>query len=118
MIIEAIKAYKRRRVFMRMSDMDLDHAVKIQGTKFDRKRKISEETRDDLRRMYYSGMSISELCKAKGLNYTTVRYIVDDAWRAEFNAKRDGKHTGVDHITFENRVAYKRSLVKTKAIRV
>lgn len=118
MIIQAIKSYKRRKAVMKMSDVDLDKAVRIQGTKFDRKRRVSDEVRDDMRRMYFSGMSIAEICVKTGLCHSTVRYNVDDAWRALFNSKRSGAHTGVDHITFENRVEYKRNLVRTKAIRV
>ena len=118
MIIRAIKSYKRRKKIMRMKDVDLDKAVKIQGTKFDRKRKLSDDTIAELRRRFFAGEEISEISASTGICYSTVRYNVDDAWKKKFNEKRDGAHTGTDHITFEDRVAYKRTLVKERLIRV
>ena len=94
-----------------LTDDVLDKKVKIQGTKYDRKRKVSDATIKKATGLFSRGKTISEIAKKLGLNYTTVRYNVDPVFKAEFNAKRDGKHTGKDHISKLDRVAYKRSLV-------
>ena len=91
--------------------MALDKAVKIQGTKYDRKRKLSESTLTKMKKMSNKGNTVSEIAKKLCLNYGTVRYNVDPIYKSEYNAKRDGKHTGKDKISIVNRVAYKRSLV-------
>ena len=64
------------------------------------------------------GMSISEISKKYNIPYNTVAYNVDEDYKKRFNERRDGKHTGTDTITFEDRVQYKRSLVRGKRIKV
>ena len=94
-----------------LTDDKLDSVVKIQGTQYDRKRKISPETVKKMMKLSSSGKSISEIADKLGISYTGVRYNIDPQWRATYNATRDGKHTGKDHITVKDRVAYKRNLV-------
>ena len=94
-----------------MTDDKLDQAVKIQGTRWDRKRKLSESTIKQMSKLSRAGKSAYEIATKLGLNYSTVRYNVDPIWRASYNATRDGRHTGKNHVTVKNRVAYKRSLV-------
>lgn len=102
---------KRKIELLTMTDDALDATVKIQGTEFDRKRKVAPAILKKMASMYKKKSSISEIANKLGLNYLTVRYNVDPVFKAEFNAKRDGKHTGKDNITIKDRVAYKRSLV-------
>lgn len=102
---------KRKIELLTMTDDALDATVKIQGTEYDRKRKVAPTTLKKMASMYKKKSSISEIANKLGLNYLTVRYNVDPVFKAEFNAKRDGKHTGKDNITIKDRVAYKRSLV-------
>ena len=94
-----------------LTDEALDAKVKIQGTKYDRKRKISESTLKKMKSLYKKGKSISEIANKLGLNYTSVRYNVDPIFKKQFNQMRDGKHTGKDKITIKDRIAYKRGLV-------
>ncbi len=94
-----------------LTDNALDQKVKIQGTKYDRKRKVSDATIKKASGLFARGKTISEIASKLGLNYTTVRYNVDPVFKAEFNAKRSGAHTGKDHITKLDRIAYKRTLV-------
>ena len=102
---------KRKIELLAMTDDALDVTVKIQGTEYDRKRKVSTSTLNKMLAMYKKKPNVAEIASKLGLNYTTVRYNVDPVFKAEFNAKRDGKHTGKDHITVKDRIAYKRSLV-------
>lgn len=94
-----------------LTDNALDSAVKIQGTKYDRKRKVSDSSLKKMLAMAKKNSTYQEIAKKLGMNPTTVRYNIDPLWRAEFNRKRDGKHTGKDKITKINRIAYKRELV-------
>lgn len=101
----------RKLTLLKMNDDQLDKEVKIQGTKYDRKRKLSDETLKKISNMAKKNLTYSKIAKDLGISYTIVRYHMDKAWRESFNAKRDGRHTGKDHISIKNRVAYKRALV-------
>lgn len=93
-----------------LTDNKLDDVVKIQGTKYDRKRKLSDATIKkiiNLAKKY----DYKEIARKLDLNPVTVRYNADPVWRALYNETRSGKHTGKDRITKTNRIAYKRSLV-------
>lgn len=94
-----------------LTDDKLDDAVKIQGTPYDRKRKISTETIKKMNKLSKAGKTISEIANKLGVSYIGVRYNIDPVWRATYNKTRSGAHTGKDHITVKNRVAYKRTLV-------
>ena len=94
-----------------MTDEKLDKVVKIQGTRWDRKRKIPEADRQRMRKAFDKGTTIKELKEKFAYTMQNIRYIVDDEWRAHYNAVRNGKHYGKGHITPKNRAAYKRKLV-------
>lgn len=94
-----------------LTDEKLDKVVKIQGTPYDRKRKLSDATIRKMNKMAKSGKSLSEIANKFGVAWATVRYNTDPDWRQYFNATRSGAHTGKDKISVKNRVAYKRSLV-------
>ena len=96
-----------------LTDEKLDKVVKIQGTPYDRKRKLSESDIRKMNKMAKSGKSLCEIASKFGVNWTTVRYNTDPIWRQSYNATRSGAHTGKDKISVKNRVAYKRSLVAT-----
>ena len=101
---------KKQVELLQLTDMELDRKVKIQGTMYDRKRKITDKTIKKMQRMA-KNKSAAEIAKELGLNYITVRYNVDPEFKKQYNAKRNGKHTGKTHITDNDRIAYKRSLV-------
>lgn len=107
-----------RSEILKMKDNELDKKIKIQGTRFDRKRKITNSTLNRMRNMFNKGKSISEIATILGLSYNTVKYNVDDEYRARYNATRSGKHTGNTNITREDRIKYKRLIVDTRKMRV
>lgn len=96
---------------LKLNDQALDAKVHIQGTPYDRKRKYDAKTIGKMKRMLNKGKSFYAIAKELGCDYKTVKYNLDPEYKAWFNANRDGKHTGKDHITFANRVQYKRALV-------
>lgn len=101
-----------------LTDEALDKKVKIQGTQYDRKRKVTDKTIAKMKSLYSSKKSVSEIAQKLGLNYMTVKYNVDPAFKAMYNAMRSGAHTGKDHVTVKDRVAYKRGLVAAGKIAV
>lgn len=107
-----------RSEILKMKDSDLDKTIKIQGTRFDRKRKVSNATITRMRKMFDKGKSISEISNVTGLCYSTVRYNVDDNWRKQHIASLSGKHTGTTNITKEDRILYKRTIVDSRKMRV
>lgn len=94
-----------------MTDAALDKTVKIQGTKYDRKRKISDATIAKAKKLFSKGKLIADIARQLGVNYSSIRYQIDDDYRKSYNMSRSGAHTGKDHITKLDRVAYKRQLV-------
>lgn len=98
---------------LKLTDEALDKKVKIQGTQYDRKRKVTDKTIAKMKSLSSNGKSVSEIASKLGLNYTTVKYNVDPMFKAAYNATRNGAHTGKDKISMKNRIAYKRELVAT-----
>ena len=94
-----------------MVDEDLDKAVRIKGTDYDRKRKVTSKVLTDMKKMAKKGKSYSEISEALGFSYHAVKYNLDPEFRKSYNATRDGSHVGKDKVTFKDRVAYKRQLV-------
>ena len=94
-----------------MSDLQVDKAVAIQGTEFDRKRKL---TNKDVRRaklMRKSGATLTAIASTFKVDPRTIQYNIDDTYRTNILLKASGKHSGNQVHTFADRVAYKRSII-------
>lgn len=105
-----------RKKYMDLNDSKINEVVRIQGTKFDRKRKFSDKTLERMLRMVTSGMSYSEVAEVLGCSTKMVKYHTDEEYRYKLNHREGGgKHTGVDHVTPADRASYKRRLVKAGA---
>lgn len=109
---------KNAKKFLQKSDVEVDKIVKIQGTPFDRKRKLSEATLKKMNHLYKKGKSFADIASKFGCSLTTVKYNLDPEFKAYHNSHRDGKHTGIDVMTFSNRVKYKRDLVRRGKIKI
>ena len=96
---------------LKMTDGDLDKAVKIQGTDYDRKRKVTSRILRKMRKLKSRGKEYADIARELGLSTKTVRYNLDENYRNNYKLSLSGAHTGKDHITKKNRVAYKRELV-------
>lgn len=94
-----------------MNDLEVDKAVKIQGTKFDRKRVLDDQDINYIKLMHKEGVSISQLAKMFQVNWRTIKYNIDDDYRKLMLSKVSGVHTGITRCGFADRVAYKRSLI-------
>lgn len=96
---------------LKMVDDKLDKTVKIQGTDFDRKRKVTSEMREQMKRMKNRGKTFREIAERFNVDHRTVRYNLDEQYRTYCKAYASGAHTGKTHLNKTNRVAYKRELV-------
>ena len=101
----------RKQQVLNMSDTKLDASVKIQGTIYDRKRKVTPEMSTKMSKMLNSGKSLTAVASHFGVDRSTVKYNTDATYRDWVKATKSGLHTGVDTCTKANRVAYKRALV-------
>jgi hypothetical protein len=102
-----------KKELLSMSNYNLDKTVKIQGTKFDRKRKVSAKTIAKINYLKACGKTYCEIAKMLELNPITVRYHFDE------NYKYKMCHVGGTHahgnLDLDNRASYKRSLVSANA---
>lgn len=94
-----------------LTDNALDRAVKIQGTMYDRKRKISDSVIRKMTKMLKAGKTASYVAGLFGCSSTTVKYNTDPVYRELHKSRCSGAHTGKNHVSKLNRVAYKRQLV-------
>lgn len=100
----------KKKDILKMTDAELDAKVKIQGTKYDRKCKLSESTLKKIKKLAKNN-TYYQIAKKLGLVPNTVRYHIDTEFKAHYNATRDGRHFNTDKITVKNCIEYKRSLV-------
>lgn len=115
---EARKEYKARKAVLKMDAETIDAKVKIQGTPYDRKRKYSPELLSAIQSEYNSGKPVAEIAKKYNMSSTVVKYNVDSDFKKAHNAKRKKGAHGIGPMDFDNRVTYKRQLVKDKKIKV
>lgn len=108
----------RRKKVLQLNDTALDTKIKIQGTQFDRKRKLTDKDWKKVRRLLKKHHTYKEIAAIFNVSPKTIRYGVDETYRRRCIEWSSGKHTGVDKCTFEDRVNYKRYLVKKRKIKV
>lgn len=102
-----------KRELMNLSDTKLDHAVKIQGTNYDRKRKVTKQIQQRMMQMLKAGKTVNEIAEHFSVVPQTVRYNTDPEWKASYNASRSGKHYGTNS-NVKDRVSYKRELLENR----
>ena len=94
-----------------LTDNALDRVVKIQGTMYDRKRKISDAVVKKMTKLLKAGKTVSYVANLFGCSSTAVRYNTDPVYRDLHKSRCSGAHTGKNRVSKLNRVAYKRQLV-------
>ena len=107
-----------RAIVLKYDDEKLDSIVKIQGTQYDRKRKLTDSQVNEIKGKLSKNIPIEALAKEYNVSEWIIKYNTNPDFREHQLKIRTGDHTGVDTMTFENRVAYKRSLIKDKKIKV
>lgn len=94
-----------------MNDRELDKAVKLEGTNYDRRRKVTFETVKKMKLLLSKGRSLEQIAEKFEIAYATVRYNLDSTYRAEVNARRKFYKYSEPKTTMTQRVSYKRALV-------
>lgn len=103
-----------KREIMKLSDTALDKAVRIQGTNYDRKRKVTKQIQYRMNQMLNAGKSVNEVAEHFSVTPHTVRYNTDEAYNTWYKENRTNtKHYG-KLASVSERSAYKRSLLQTK----
>ena len=112
-IVRAVKSYQLKKKISKMCDKEVDKEIIIKGTQFDRKRKLSASDIKTISKMLKTGNSYNSIAESFGMDVRTIRYSTDPLYRLKRIQQSNGKHYGVDNITFANRVQYKRALVNS-----
>ena len=94
----------------------IDATVKIQGTNYDRKRKVTKSMKYRMEQMFKSGKTYTQIAEHFGVNPQTVRYNIDEeyrAWKLE-DRKNYARNWQPDSTTKAERVEYKKELLSKK----
>lgn len=107
----------KRNKLLTMSDFELDKAIKITGTNFDRRVKLSVNERMEMKKLYSKGFTVKELAIMFNVDQSTVKYSCDDEYRKQSNERRARNAHKVSHSDNHlDRYEYKRLLVKGNLI--
>ena len=101
----------------KLSNTKLDEVVKIQGTNFDRKRKVTKQIRYRMLQMLNAGKSVNTVAEHFGVTPHTVRYNTDEDYNAYIKAYRKRIKNDRHYGTFQSvsdRSEYKRDLVEAR----
>ena len=103
-----------KREMMKLSDNKLDKVVKIQGTNYDRKRKVTKQMQYRMMQMLNAGKSYKTIAEHFDVTPHTVKYNTNPEYKKWWNTTRDGKHYGPNLSDSKERGAYKRELLRTR----
>lgn len=107
----------KKRQILKLEDKELDKLIQIQGTQYDRKRKLSDKQIEKARILYAKyDASLWDLAVMFGVNVRTIRYNLQNSYRAHrleyAKAHPQTTRKQYDHTAaLSDRVAYKRKLV-------
>lgn len=102
-----------------LSDHQLDRLVKIAGTSFDRRRKLTDKQINAIQKAYGTGMfTQAELAKKFNVNVATIRYHVDSWFKMCVNHDRSYYAQSKNRLPMSERANYKRDLIMDNKIKV
>lgn len=112
--MEEVSNNMNKRTILALEDKDIDRIIKIGGTQYDRKRKLTDKQIEKCKRLYFNkNRSFEDIAKKFNVDKRTIRYHIDPTYRKSRIEQTTGssytKRTSKE--SFENRVAYKRQLV-------
>jgi hypothetical protein len=96
-----------------MTDHEVDKLIKIQGTDYDRRRKLKTKDITCIQRCYKRGVSLVDLARKYKVSPGTIKYHVDAKFKiAQNNTRASFGYAPFDETAQRNsRVAYKRSIL-------
>lgn len=119
----------RNEVLFELEDVDLDRAVKIQGTEHDRKRKLNDKQVERLKELVNAGVTYDECALIFKVHPITIKAYVEPAFREKLNGYTRAAWAR-NHIDYHDysvktpmmmlgeRAAYKRELIAKSRIGV
>ena len=108
---------KKKQIKM-LTPMEIDQLVKIQGTQYDRKRKLTDKDIKRITKLLASDVAIEDVAAMYAVTVHTIKYNTDANYRQHSIKIRSGKHYGETIMDMLNRAAYKRTLALKKKIRI
>lgn len=99
---------------MYMSDTKVDHTVKLEGTNYDHRRRLTLEDVSAINTEYFHGASISSLANKYNVSYITIQYHVDPQLKKEHNKKRNMYRPSIQDSVAQrvSRIARKRAILE------
>ena len=99
---------------MNITDFQVDKIVRIAGTNYDRRRKLTTSDVRSICKEYNSGSSVRDLANKYGVTYFTIMYHVDPYYKRRQNAKRNEYAPSVQDSAAQriSRVAHKRAILE------
>ena len=100
-----------------MRDYEIDKLVRLEGTNYDRRRKLSVQDVTKIRNAYYTGrLSISQLATIYNVTYLTIKYHVDSQFKKDINERRNCyAPSDADPVAQRaNRIQYKKSILESR----
>ena len=99
-----------------MTDFMVDKVVKLEGTDYDRRRKLTNKDIAAIKRAHKKGYSIPALAKKYGVSYVTIRYHLDSNFKQHIIEERvkHGFYCCDAAKQRASRIAYKRAILSGK----
>jgi len=95
-----------------LSDNQLNKAVRIQGTDYDRRRKVTKEIKYRMQRMYDSGKDYKYIANHYGVAPNTVRRNLDESFRRNEDLARKYRARSSSIKDWRGLSLYKRALIE------
>ena len=97
-----------------MTDFELDRIVKLQGTDYDRRRKLSTSDVTQIKKAYKSGIQLIDLANAYDVSYGTILYHVNKNFKKKLNLSRKnyGQAPQDQLAQRKSRIALKRAILE------
>ena len=111
----------KKKEILKLDDSSINKLITINGTNFDRRRKVNPKNIKKMIRRYECGKTFTEIAKEFNMSAFTVRYNIDPIFRDTYNVNRQGKSQKNYHkdikTELHERAIYKRQLVKEGKIK-
>ena len=97
-----------------MTNYELDRIVKLEGTDYDRRRKLTNKQIASMKRARANGATIADIAACHKVSYGTAYYHVKGGYKEEHNKARSRyKASTYDYVTQrDSRLAHKRAILE------
>lgn len=103
-----------KKEILKLSDSAIDKAVRIQGTNYDRRRKVTKQMQFRMMQMLNAGKSVNTIAEHFSVTPHTVKYNTDESYNSWYKKNRTNNRYYTVHSSGAERGAYKRNLLKSR----